>query len=458
MILPIASLLIFDRASSVELRTTPAPRFRRASSATRPAVLGVALWCCAIAGCKSPLDKVDINDTYGPTGRKAQNIVEQAERDVKGDTRLGLEEFNAAEKLYEEQKYAEARKAMAQIIKKYKKQKAPIVNDALFYQAECDYHLANYPAAQDGYTELLKVDGKTKYFEQCINRLFAIGRYWLDAPKPASEIELASFEDEQGAEKLKDIPEASIPFTFPLTPNFTDKTRPMFDTQGRGVQALKSVYMNDVTGPKADEALMILATFHLRKKDYREADINFKTIRDNFDRKSKYLAAAYILGAHASLKSYQGAQYDGKQLEEAKKLATQAIHLFPEAPQRAKLEADLRRIDAEAAARAWTRVDFHLRRADTPLETAQMKQSEKKAAAVYCETIIDKYPESPQAGQAREVLIKLGPEYSAGILKKSLFPKQPAKSKAADQPYDEPQEPGRLHISDKEAKPISQAK
>ena len=36
--------------------------------------------------------------------------------------------------------------------------------------------------------ELLKNDQATKHFEQAIKRLFAIGRYWLDAPKPASEI------------------------------------------------------------------------------------------------------------------------------------------------------------------------------------------------------------------------------------------------------------------------------
>jgi TolA-binding protein len=457
MNLPRASLLTRRRPPHVETPASNASLLRRLWLAARWVALGTAVWCGFITGCKSPLDDVNINSTYGPTGRQAQNIIEEAERSVKGDPRVGLEEFQAAEKLYEEQKYAEAREAMHKIIKKYKKKKEPIINDALFYQAECDFQLGNYPAAQDGYAELLKVDGNTKYFDRCVNRLFAIGRFWLDAPKPVSEIELASFEDEQGAEKLKDMPEATIPYTFPLKPNFTDKARPMFDTAGRGIQALKAVYTNDPTGKLADEAVMILATYYLRKKDYREADINFKTIRDQYP-KSKHQQAAYILGAHSSLKSYQGARYDGKQLAEAKKLATQAIHLFPDAPQRAKLEADIRRIEAEAAVRDWTRVEYYMGRAEAPLETEKTRQSERKAAAVYCETIIDKYPDSPQAAQAREVLVKLGPEYAAGILKTSLFPKKPAKPKDVEQPYDEPEEPGRLHISDEEAKPISEAK
>jgi len=415
-------------------------------------------WCGAIAGCKSTVDNVDIKDVYGPAGRQAKNLVEQAQRDVKGDPTVGLDEFNAAQKLYEEQKYVEARKAMHQIVKKYKKKKEPIVNDALFYRAECDFQLGHYPDAQDGYDELLKNDQATKYLEQAVKRLYAIGRYWLDAPKPASEIELASFEDEAGAERLKDLPEAQIPFRFPLKPNFTDKTRPLFDTSGRAVQALKSVSLHDIDGPLADDALMTLATYYLRKRDYREADHYFKSIREQC-RKSEFIPASYVLGAHASLMSYQGAQYDGKQLEEAKKLATSAVRLYPDLPQRAKLEGDIKRIDAEAAARDWTRVEFHLKRAEAPLETAEMKRSEKRAAAVYCETIIEKYPDSPQAVKAREELIKLGPQNAAGILKTPLFPKERPKPRAPDSvPYDEPEEPGRLHISDKDAKPISAAK
>jgi tetratricopeptide (TPR) repeat protein len=223
------------------------------------------------------------------------------------------------------------------------------------------------------------------------------------------------------------------------------------------VQALKSVSLHDIDGPLADDALMTLATFYLRRKDYREADHYFKTIREQCP-KSEFLPASYILGAHSSLNSYQGAQYDGKQLEEAKKLTTSAVRLYPDLPQRAKLEADLKRIDAESAVREWSRVGYYLKRSETPFESVKVKEDEKRAAAVHCETIIDKYPDSPQAAQARDVLVKLGPKYAAGILKTPLFPKERSKPKESDVPYDEPEEPGRLHISDRDAKPISTAK
>jgi outer membrane protein assembly factor BamD (BamD/ComL family) len=402
--------------------------------------LALMLCCAAFCGCKSPLDNVDIKDVYGPAGRQAKNnLIEQAKNEVKGDPAVGLDEFEAAHKLYENQKYPEARKAFHAIVKKYKKKKEPIVNDALFFRAECDFQLGRLADAQDGYDELLKNDQSTKYLEQAVRRLYAIGRYWLNMGKPASEIEMASFTDESGEERLKELPDANLPYQFPLTPNFTDKTRPLFDTQGRALQALKSVHLHDVSGPLADDALMTLATYHLRKKDYREADQDFKTIREQCP-KSEFVPAAYVLGAHASLMSYQGARYDGKQLEEARKLTEAAVRLYPNLPQRAKLERDLKRISAEAAERDWARVEYY------------QKRGENKAVAVHCETIIERYPDSPRAAEAREVLLKLGKENAANILKTPLFPKEPSRPVESEAPYDEPEEPARVRVSDGEPK------
>src|SRR5262249_51292452 len=79
----------------------------------------------ALAGCKSPLDNIDIKDVYGPAGRQAKNKVEQAKREADGALAVGLDEFEAARKLYDEQKYVEARKAFHKIVKKYKKKSEP---------------------------------------------------------------------------------------------------------------------------------------------------------------------------------------------------------------------------------------------------------------------------------------------------------------------------------------------
>ncbi|MBI3863588.1 MAG: outer membrane protein assembly factor BamD [Planctomycetia bacterium] len=399
--------------------------------------LALALWCALLAGCKSAIDSTDIKETYGPIGRMAKNRAEQAKRDEEGKPYAGLEELNAARKLYEEQKYAQARKAFHKIVKNKKYKNEPVVEEAMFYRAESDFQLGHYPAADDGYAELLKAHPATKHLEQAVKRQYAMACYWLNVPKPASQIELASFTDEDGAERLEQNPDASIPFEWRIKPNLTDKTRPLFDTPGRAVQALRSVTLHDCTSPVADDARMLLATYHLRKRDYREADSYFNEIRTN-PQHSKYAEAAYVLGAHASLKSYLGANYDGKQLEEAQKLTESATRIYPTIPQRAKLDGDLRKIRAEMVEREWKRVEYYL------------KRREKGSAAVHCKYIIDTYPDSPQAVKAREALQKLGPEHAAGYVATPLIKKDPPRARP---PEDEPEEPARLKVTDEGASP-----
>jgi hypothetical protein len=137
--------------------------------------------------------------------------------------------------------------------------------------------------------------------------------------------------------------------------------------------------------------------------------------------------------------------------------------LFPDLPQRPKLENDLQKIDAEEVEREWQRVLFY------------KKRKEKDAAAVYCEFIAEKYPDSPQAAKARELLKEYGPQHAQGILTTPLFdakkPSASDKPASQDEPgksgtneaepaYDEPEEPAKLRVSDsdKEAKPISESK
>jgi outer membrane protein assembly factor BamD (BamD/ComL family) len=419
-------------------------------------VMLLAAVCCAIAGCRSTVDSVDIKDVYGPAGRHAKNALAEAQRAAEGGERAGAEELEAAHQLYKEEKYTEARKAYRKLVKKYSQKKTKneaVEEEALFYQAESDFQLGHYPAAQDGYEELLKKFPSTGFVERATKRLYHIARFWLNSPKPPSEIELASFTDDDGEERLKELPEATIPWHFPLTPNLFDKSRPLFDTEGRALQALRSVYLHDPDSKLAAQAVMTQAVYHLRKKDYREADRDFNQIREQYhdkkySEKNELVPAAYVLGAHSSLRSYQGSRYDGRQLEEARKLTQQAIRLNPDLPQRPKLEADLRRIEAEMAEREWTRVLFH------------RKRGEKDSEAVYCENIMNDYPDSPRAEEARERLLKLGPQHAAGILMTPLFVKQRPVAND-DQPdetrdglQDEPQEPGRLRASDAKDKPI----
>jgi outer membrane protein assembly factor BamD (BamD/ComL family) len=394
-------------------------------------------WLLGMSGCASTLDNLNVNETFGSIGRRAKNKADEIKREESDAPPVGQEEFDAAMKLYEDKKYKEARKAFHVIAKNKKWKEEPVVEDAMFYRAESDFQMGKFASAQDGYDELLKAHPATKHLELSVRRMYKIGLYWLESPKPASEVELASFTQENGAEVLASNPESRIPFQWTrLQPNFTDKTRPLFDTPGRAVQALKTVTLHDTQGPLAPKATMTLAVYFLRRRDYQAADSYFNELRTHYS-KSDYCEAAYVLGAHASLMSYLGSDYDGKQLEEARKLTQSALRLYPNSPQRAKLERDLKNIDVEFIQRDWRRAEFYL------------KRREYKSAAIYCEDLINKHPESEQAAKAREVLLKLGPDYSAGILKTPLLPTPVAPPATEEGGAGE--EPGRLREADEGA-------
>lgn len=411
-------------------------RTRTSAPAALP-LLCIGLLLCGLAtGCKSTLDSsVDIKGIFGPAGREAQRNVELAQRGSTLPPIEGKADLDAAKRLYDAKEYSPAAAAFRKISKAKKYKDKPAEEEALFYFAECQYQLKRFPKAQDGYDELLKKYPSSRYLEQSTKRLYTIALYWLKMPKPAAEVELAQFTREQPApgDLAQTAPE---PVKFSPIPNFVDPTRPVFDTPGRAMEALRKVWINDPTGPLADDALMTAATHHMRKGDYREADNLFSVIRQQYGN-SEHSAAAYVLGSHVSLASYQGSNYDGQQLENARKLTDSAGKLFPDLPQQRKLKADLARMQQEAARRHWARAEYHL------------KRREKDSAAYYCELILTQHPDSAVAEQARETLIKLGPDHAAGLLKKPLTePPGPAESREPED--DAPQEPGRLRVSDRE--------
>lgn len=353
----------------------------------------VAIAVCCSAGCKTPLN-TGIDGIYGPAGREAQAALEEKSRAAGGLNPIeGAAELEQARALYEAKQYEEARKEFKKIKKKYKDK--PIEEDAMFMMAECDFEMKKYPAAQDGYDELFKKHNSTRYTDQMTKRMFKIAQTWLNFPKPASDLELAQYSTPD-VNRGQTIGEA-VTYTFPLTPNLFDRSRPVFDTQGRAIQALTTIWLHDSTGPLADDALMMAATYHLRKRDFQEADRYFKLVRENYPQ-SEYVQASYVIGAHAKLMTYQGSRYDGQTLKDASDLTQSTIRMFPDLPQRDNLLEKLSNIRQQKAERDWERVQYHMRR------------KEKTAAVLYCKMILEAHPQSPFAEKAHQLIAKIDPK------------------------------------------------
>ena len=99
--------------------------------------------------------------------------------------------------------------------------------------------------------------------------------------------------------------------------------------------------MNDPTGPRADDAIMATANIYFRQGKYEDADYHYSLLRREYPR-SEFQFEAHLLGLQSKMRKYQGADYDGTPLEEAKDLVKQlhvqfAGQLKPEEKERLRV-------------------------------------------------------------------------------------------------------------------------
>lgn len=189
---------------------------------------------------------------------------------------------------------------------------SPLEEDALYMAGEANFFADRYQPSDDAYGLLLKKYPGTTRLDKVVNRRFAIARYW-------------------------ELKHAADPH-WPVTPNFTDKTRPWFDTAGHAIKVYERIRLDDPTGPLADDATMATANFYFVNRRYEDADYFYGLLRSEFP-KSEFQYPAHLLGLQAKLLKYQGPDYDGKPLEEAADLSKQLLAQFP-----TELGADRERI------------------------------------------------------------------------------------------------------------------
>lgn len=407
-----------------------------------------------LAGCAMPWERkalmggrdTTIDNVQGPTERRLRDMLWRKEKeelvDANGSLKpiAGTPEYLAAEELYQDEEYEEAEKAFKKVAKKFKK--SEIREDAIFMQAEAAYNQGHYADAELKYSELLKFYPSTRHLDDVSKRLFEIARIWLDFPEAAElgEVQQVNYDDfrkklpaETPAEKKAKGPA--------FWPNFTDESRPLFDPEGNGVGALRLIWLNDPTGPLADDALMLAASHYARKGDFVEADRHFTLLREEYPN-SPHVQQAFVLGSHVKLMSYQGPNYDGKTLEDSEQLKESILRLYPDLEDKERIQRELSRIEEAKAAREWELVILYERK------------NNPRAQAVYCHLLLERYPNSSFAKLARQRLQELGPEYASGgkLLdphpdpkRQSTFGRLPAKAPPPSRPPEETEPPRSLN-------------
>ncbi len=271
--------------------------------------------------------------------------------------------FADGEALFRQAKYDDASSLFLKAARKWPD--SPIEEDALFFEAECQFFSDRYSKANDSYAELLKKYSNSRYLDRSIARKFAIALYWEKSHRANPH--------------------------WVVTPNFTDKTRPWFDTEGNAIAVWNDVRLKDPTGPLADDAVMATANAYFIDGQWEEADYYYSIVRRDYP-KSNFQVQAHLLGLQCKLKKYQGPEYDNTPLKEANDLIDTMLKQFPNELQgeRERLLAARTDLRGQLAQRDWNRAEYFA------------KSDHIGAARIYYDSIVKEYPGSNVAQLAQD--------------------------------------------------------
>jgi TolA-binding protein len=290
-------------------------------------------------------------------------------------------DLQAAQELYRREEYAQAEKIFHKIADN--KQNPPhIAEEARYCEAECLRRQDNLPKACDTYNKLLQDFRFGTYRDLAMERMFTIADYWLQDTR--EEIRRDKLARENGDW-----------FVMPVAFVHWEKSKPLLDQEGRAIEALENIVINDINGKRAEEALFLAASVKFYREDYREADRLFSQLID-YHPNSKHapLAMEYaIISKHLST---GGADYDAKKVAEARKYVDLALRNYVQpADKQGFLERQLAGITMQQAEKDFKVAEFY-RRTGHP-----------GSAYFYYEIVRRRYPGTPYCQRAMECMNEL---------------------------------------------------
>ncbi len=259
----------------------------------------------------------------------------------------GSAELAAAHELYREGSYATAEKAFHKVAENTKN--SPLVaEEARFYEAECLYRQDSFPKACDTYHKMLMDFPAGAFRDQAVRRMFDIANFWLEDTRT----EMAEYREKREGKRHVVVPAV---FHF-------EKKKPLVDEEGRAMQALEQVHLNDITGPLADKALFLAGGVKFFREDYREADHYFTQLVEQH-KDSPLAPQAVELAIISKHMSTGGPEYDGRKVAEARILVDTALRNYPELAREKSgfLEHQLASIAMQQAAKDYQIAEFYRR-------------------------------------------------------------------------------------------------
>jgi TolA-binding protein len=268
---------------------------------------------------------------------------------------------------------------------KSKKERSVVVaEEARFYEAECLYMQNDYPKAADTYKRMLNEFGSGAHREQACRRLFDIADYWLEDTR----------------KEMEQTQEKNAGKRWFVAPHFVhiDRTKPLFDEEGRAVEALETVRYSDIGGPLADKALFMIGTVKFFNEDYREADYQFTQLVEKHKNSPLYPRAAEM-AIIAKAMSTGGSDYDGRKVAEARDMVPIALASYQEMERR---EPQLAQEKEEFLRRQLAGITMQQAEKDYKMAEFYRRKKQPESAYFLYEIVRRRYPGTKYADMATE--------------------------------------------------------
>ena len=291
-----------------------------------------------------------------------------------------------ARDLYRRGEYTQAQ-ALYHSVAQDGKAGPPAIQEGLFYEAECLRMQGIYPRAADTYNDLLNKFATTPYRDQAVQHMFDIANYWLDDTRQ----EMQEWEEYEGGKRW---------FFWPHVFSW-DKSKPILDTQGRAVEKLEQVRLNDINGPLADQALFYAGSVAMYNGNWKDADGYFTQIYEHHP-SSPLAPKAIEYAIMAKNLSTGGPEYDGRKAAEARKLVDAALRNYPElANDDKKRDFLLRQL-----------AGINLQQAAKDYEMAEFWERQGHPGSAYFQygVVRQRYPNTKYADQAEKRMAELAPK------------------------------------------------
>ncbi len=320
-------------------------------------------------------------------------------------------EFEAAKRLFDDKKYAQAEVLFHKIVhahadpewwefgplaskdpgsggdgnadaeKKKKKNSMrgkglnPVCEASIFYEAECQRLQKNYRSAVETYTKLLVDFPRNQYTPATCVGLFEIADHFLEPTRR----QMDEYQEQiQGKRK----------FVMPAIYCHWDNDMPLLDAEGHATIILNTVRLHDIKGELGRKALLYLGTISFFRHDYKEADFYFTQLHQEYPN-DKDAPRAIKQSVICKQLMTGGSVYDLRGVEESKKLLLTNVGAYQElAKDKEWVEQQLTNINTQQADRDFRIAEFYRR------------TGHSASAYFYYELVCRRYPGSPYAEKA----------------------------------------------------------